>query len=177
MRVLRLTPFFHHPDVKNWPAKYDSVGGMQIQIWRQAMWMAQQGVQQHVMTIGFPGLPRERHLHPELCVERTYIQLPEFRSELSGLKGLTLSWALATLFTIRKKARQKPFDLIHLHLDGQIPALLVAYLVPKLLPCPLILTIHCSRLSVYQPMSIWDRMTHKLARFLERKAVKLATTT
>ncbi|MGJ0577148.1 glycosyltransferase [Xenorhabdus bovienii] len=177
MRVLRLTPFFHHPDVKNWPAKYDSVGGMQIQIWRQAMWMAQQGVQQHVMTIGFPGLPRERHLHPELCVERTYLQLPEFRSELSGLKGLTLSWALATLFTIRKKARQKPFDLIHLHLDGQIPALLVAYLVPKLLPCPLILTIHCSRLSVYQPMSIWDRMTHKLARFLERKAVKLATTT
>ncbi|MDE9567103.1 glycosyltransferase, partial [Xenorhabdus bovienii] len=75
------------------------------------------------------------------------------------------------------KARQKPFDLIHLHLDGQIPALLVAYLVPKLLPCPLILTIHCSRLSVYQPMSIWDRMTHKLARSLERKAVKLAATT
>lgn len=120
MRVLRLTPFFHHPDVKSWPAEYDSVGGMQIQIWRQAMWLAERGVQQHVMTIGFPGLPHQRNLHTNLCVERTYLRLPELRSELTGLKGLTQSWALATLLAIRQKMRQEPFDLIHLHLDGQI---------------------------------------------------------
>ncbi|NHB92777.1 glycosyltransferase [Photorhabdus cinerea] len=177
MRVLRLTPFFHHPDVKSWPAKYDSLGGMQIQIWRQAMWLAQQDVQQHVMTIGFPGLPHQRNLHTNLRVERTYLQLPELPSELTGLKGLTQSWALATLLVIRRRARQESFDLVHLHLDGQIPALLVACLVPKLLSCPLVLTIHCSRLSVYQPMSVWDRATHKLACYLERKAVQVAATT
>ncbi|GGY24598.1 glycosyltransferase [Paludibacterium paludis] len=174
MRVLRLTPFFHHPDADAWPAEYDSVGGMQIQAWRQAMWLAQQGVSQHVMTIGFPGLPRLRDLHGNLRVERAYLPLPRFRSELTGLWGLTQSWALATLLSVRRRARREPFDLVHAHLDGQIPALLVACLAPFLLRRPMALTIHCSRLSVYRPMSAWDRATHGLACRLERKALAAA---
>ena len=174
MHVLRLTPFFHHPDVAAWPAEYDSVGGMQIQVWRQAMWLAKRGVRQHVMTIGFPGLPRRRDLHANLRVERSYLPLPKIRSELTGILGLTQSWALATLLAIRRKARQSRFDLIHIHLDGQIPALLVACLTPALLRQPIVLTIHCSRLSVYQPMSAWDRVTHRLARYLECRALKVA---
>lgn len=176
MHLLRLTPFFHHPDVKTWPAHYDALGGMQIQIWRQAMWLAQQGIRQHVMTIGFPGLPKNRKLHANLSVERTYFPLPEWRSELTGLKGLTQSWALAILLRVRRKARQTPFDLVHIHLDGQIPALLVACLVPKLLSCPMILTLHCSRLAIYRPMSRLDRLMHRFARYLETKAVHAADT-
>lgn len=103
MKVLKLTPFFHHPDANSWPVAYDSVGGMQVQTWRQAVWLAQEGIQQHVMTIGFPGLPKLRQLHPFLWVERMLLPMPQIRSEFSGLIGLTQSWAVATLSALLKK--------------------------------------------------------------------------
>ncbi|MCU1730122.1 MULTISPECIES: glycosyltransferase [unclassified Pseudomonas] len=174
MNVLKLTPFFHHPDVDTWPAEYDSVGGMQIQTWRQAVWLAQEGTHQHVMTIGFPGLPKLRQLHPNLWVERKLLPMPRIRSEFSGLIGLTQSWALATLCSLLQRGRRHDFDVIHAHLDGQIPALLVACLAPRLLRRPLILTVHCSRLAVYTPHSWLDMLQHRLARWLERKAVGTA---
>ncbi|UVH49803.1 glycosyltransferase [Pseudomonas sp. CBSPBW29] len=174
MKVLKLTPFFHHPDVDSWPAQYDSVGGMQIQTWRQAVWLAEKGIHQHVMTIGFPGLPKLRQLHPLLWVERMLLPMPQLRSEFSGLIGLTQSWALATLCALAQKRRKHDFDIIHAHLDGQIPALLVACLAPRLLQRPLILTVHCSRLAVYTPHSWLDMLQHSLARWLERKAVDTA---
>ncbi len=174
MKVLKLTPFFHHPDADSWPAAYDSVGGMQVQTWRQAVWLAQEGIRQHVMTIGFPGLPRLRQLHPFLWVERMLLPMPKIQSEFSGLIGLTQSWAVATLSALLKKGLKHDFDVIHTHLDGQIPALLVAYLAPRLLRCPLILTVHCSRLAVYTPHSWLDLLQHRLARWLERKAVGTA---
>ena len=174
MKVLKLTPFFHHPDADAWPTAYDSVGGMQIQTWRQAVWLAQEGIHQHVMTIGFPGLPKLRQLQPFLWIERMLLPMPQIRSEFSGLLGLTQSWALATLTALLLKGRKHDFDVIHMHLDGQIPALLVACIAPRLLRCPLILTVHCSRLAVYTPHSLLDMLQHRLARWLERKAVGTA---
>ncbi|MDB6049425.1 MAG: Pitative glycosyltransferase [Pseudomonas sp.] len=174
MKVLKLTPFFHHPDADSWPPAYDSVGGMQVQTWRQAVWLAQEGIHQHVMTIGFPSLPKLRKLHPLLWVERTLLPMPRIRSEFSGLIGLTQSWAVATLYVLLRKRRTYDFDIIHSHLDGQIAALLVACLAPRLLLRPLILTVHCSRLAVYTPHSWLDMLQHRLARWLERKAVRRA---
>lgn len=174
MKVLKLTPFFHHPDADSWPAAYDSVGGMQIQTWRQAVWLARQGIHQHVMTIGFPGLPVVRQLHPCLWVERKLIPMPRVRSEFSGLVGLTQSWSIATLSALFGIRRKHDFDVIHAHLDGQIPALLVACLAPRLLRCPMILSVHCSRLAVYTPHSWLDMLQHRLARWLEHKAVGMA---
>jgi 2-deoxystreptamine N-acetyl-D-glucosaminyltransferase/2-deoxystreptamine glucosyltransferase len=174
MKVLKLTPFFHHPDADAWPVAYDSVGGMQVQTWRQAVWLAQEGIHQHVMTIGFPGLPKLRQLHPFLWIERMLLPMPQIRSEFSGLIGLTQSWALATLSALLQKGHNSDFDVIHAHLDGQIPALLVAYLAPRLLRRPLILTVHCSRLAVYTPHSWLDMLQHRLARCLERKVVSTA---
>ena len=113
MKVLKLTPFFHHPDVDSWPAAYDSVGGMQIQTWRQAVWLAQEGIHQHVMTIGFPGLPKLRQLQPFQWIERMLLPMPQIRSEFSGLLGLTQSWALATLTALLLKGRKHDFDVIH----------------------------------------------------------------
>ena len=176
MKVLKLTPFFHHPDADSWPAAYDSVGGMQIQTWRQAVWLAQEGINQHVMTIGFPGLPRLRLLKPFLSVECLLLPMLRIPSEFSGLIGLTQSWAVATLSTLLQKRRTHDYDLVHMHLDGQIPALMVACLAPRLLRCPLILTVHCSRLAVYTPHSWLDKVQHRLAQWLERKAVGSAFT-
>ncbi|MEM5331730.1 glycosyltransferase [Paraburkholderia sp. JHI2823] len=174
MRVLKLTPFFHHPDVESWPMAFDSVGGMQVQTWRQAVCLAEAGIHQHVMTIGFPGLPKLRQLHPLLWVERMMIPMPRIRSEFSGLVGLTQSWAAATLYALLQRARRQDFDVVHVHLDGQISALLVACVAPRLLRRPLILTVHCSRLAVYTPSSWLDIFQHRLARRLERRAVSLA---
>ncbi|RDU96304.1 glycosyltransferase [Trinickia dinghuensis] len=174
MKVLKLTPFFHHPDVESWPLDYDSVGGMQVQTWRQAVCLAEAGIQQHVMTIGFPGLPKLRELHPLLCVERMMVPMPRIRSEFTGLVGLTQSWAAATLGALLYRARKQNFDIVHVHLDGQIPALLVAWLAPRLLRRPLIVTVHCSRLAVYTPSSWLDVRQHRLARWLEKRAVTTA---
>ncbi|MES2868611.1 MAG: glycosyltransferase [Pseudomonadota bacterium] len=176
MKVLKLTPFFHHPDVDSWPAAYDSVGGMQVQTWRQAVWLAQEGIHQHVMTIGFPGLPRLRQLQPFLWVECMLLPMLRIPSEFSGLIGLTQSWAVSTLSALFHKGHKHDFDVTHIHLDGQIPALLVACLAPRLLRCPLILTVHCSRLAVYTPHSWLDMIQHRLAQWLERKAVGTAFT-
>ncbi|MBJ7311496.1 glycosyltransferase [Rugamonas sp. CCM 8940] len=174
MKILKLTPFFHHPDAEAWPSAYDSVGGMQVQTWRQAVWLAQAGIHQHVMTIGFPGLPKRRQLQPFLWVELMMLPMPRIRSEFSGLVGLTQSWAVATLYALLRRARRQDFDVLHAHLDGQIPALLVAWLAPRLLRRPLILTVHCSRLAVYTPHSWLDMLQHRLARWLEQRAVGAA---
>jgi len=171
MKVLKLTPFFHHPDVASWPIDYDSVGGMQVQTWRQAVLLAEAGVHQHVMTIGFPGLPKLRQLQPHLSVELMMVPMPRIRSEFSGLVGLTQSWAAATLGALLRRMRRQDFDVVHAHLDGQIPALLVAWLAPRLMRRPLILTVHCSRLAVYTPTSWMDRLQHGVARWLERRTI------
>lgn len=147
---------------------------MQVQTWRQAVWLANEGVNQHVLTIGFPGLPKIRKLHEHLTVERALIPMFHIRSEFSGLIGLTQSWATATLLNLIRKGRQHNFDIIHVHLDGQIPSLLVSFLAPIITKCPLILTVHCSRLAVYSPSSRLDKVQHPLAQWLERKAVGMA---
>ena len=174
MKVLKLTPFFHHPDAESWPREYDSVGGMQVQTWRQAVWLAEAGIHQHVMTIGFPGLPKLRKLHPLLWVERMMVPMPRIRSEFSGLVALTQSWAAATLGALFHRARRQDFDVVHAHLDGQIPALLVACLAPRLLGRPLIVTVHCSRLAVYTPTSWLDALQHRVAQWLERRTIAKA---
>jgi len=175
MDILKLTPFFHHPDTDAWPAAYDSVGGMQIQTWRQAVWLSQAGINQHVMTIGFPGLPKFRTLHPNLTIERMLLPMPLIRSGFSGFVGLTHSWAFATLFTLFRKKSQYAADIVHAHLDGQIPALLVAWIVPRFLHRPLVVTVHCSRLAVYTPHSWLDKLQHRLAKWLESNVVSTAS--
>ena len=171
MRVLRLTPFFHHPDALSWPSAYDSLGGMQIQTWRQAVWLAEAGISQHVLTIGFPGLPRLRQLHPNLTVQRSCLPMHSIRSELSGLVGLTYSWAAATLAKLPRLRAEGRIDVIHAHFDGQIPAIFMAWAAPKIMARPLVITVHCSRLAVYQPRSRLDRWQHGFARWLERRAL------
>lgn len=177
MRVLRLTPFFHHPDVEAWPSRFDPVGGMQIQTWRQAAWLAENGVAQHVLTIGFPGLARVRDLQPNLRVERASLPMPEIRSELTGLIGLTQAWGVATLIAVCRLARQRRFDLVHAHFDGQIPALLVALAAPAIIRRPLVVTVHCSRLAVYKPYSLIDTLQDRLARWLEKRVLRRAAVT
>ena len=115
---------------------YDSVGGMQVQTWRQAVSLAEAGIHQHVMTIGFPGLPKLRQLHPLLWVERMMVPMPRIRSEFSGLVGLTQSWAAATLGALLRRMRKQDFDVIHAghHAETAHPERLRAYVEARYAP-------------------------------------------
>ncbi|GLW05859.1 hypothetical protein Misp01_09890 [Microtetraspora sp. NBRC 13810] len=177
MRVLRLTPFFHHEGVDNWPAKFDPVGGMQIQILSLSRRLAQAGVDQLVLTLGFPGLPRTRRIEPNLTVRIARAPLPQVRSEITGLVGLGQAWLAATLAEcVRMRRKGWRPDLIHVHADGQIWPLIAGRAAARLLGAPYVLTLHCSRLAVYQPMSLVDRLAHRVVTAAERRALRDAAT-
>ncbi|GAA4932991.1 glycosyltransferase family 4 protein [Streptomyces coeruleoprunus] len=174
MRVLRLTPFFHHDCVTDWPAEFDAVGGMQVQILGLSRELAGRGVEQLVMTVGFPGLPKERVDRPGLTVRVTRAPLPRLRSELTGLVGLNQAWlagVLAACVPLRRRWRP---DLVHVHADGQLWALLAGPLVSRIVGAPYCVTLHCSRLAVYEPMSRFDRLQHRLVYAAERYALRHA---
>lgn len=175
MRVLRLTPFFHHDYVDHWPAEFDPVGGMQVQILALSRGLARAGVDQLVLTLGFPGIPQTKEIEPGLTVKLTRMPLPKVRSEITGLVGLGQAWLIGAIQEcLRLRRRNWRPDLIHVHADGQIWPLLAGRLAARLLDVPYVLTLHCSRLSVYQPMSIVDSMAHRLVTRAERRAVRAA---
>ncbi len=172
MRVLRLTPFFHHDCVDRWPAEFDSVGGMQIQILRLSRQLADRGIEQQVLTVGFPGLPKVRTDRDNLTVRVTRAPMPRMQSELTGLVGLNQAWlvgALAECVALRRHWRP---HLIHVHADGQLWALLAGPLAARMMGAPYCVTLHCSRLSVYEPMSRFDRLQHNAVARAERWALK-----
>jgi 2-deoxystreptamine N-acetyl-D-glucosaminyltransferase / 2-deoxystreptamine glucosyltransferase len=174
MRVLRLTPFFHHDCVENWPADFDAVGGMQIQILRLSRALAERGVCQRVLTAGFPGLPRVREDRAGLTVSITRAPLPRIPSELTGIVGLNQAWLAAALVEcIRLRQVWRP-DLIQAHADGQLYALLAGPIAARLLSVPYCVVLHCSRLAVYQPMSHFDRWQHGVIRAAEEWALRNA---
>lgn len=175
VRVLRLTPFFHHDYVDRWPAQFDPVGGMQVQILTLCRRLARAGVDQLVLTLGFPGLPRTKQIEPGLTVRVARTPLPQLRSELTGLVGLGQSWLAATVLECVRLRRSgwRP-DLIHVHGDGQLWPLLDGPVAARLLGVPYVLTLHCSRLSVYQPMSTVDALAHGVVVRAERHALRSA---
>jgi 2-deoxystreptamine N-acetyl-D-glucosaminyltransferase/2-deoxystreptamine glucosyltransferase len=176
LRVLRLTPFFHHSNVGAWPAQYDPVGGQQTQCMAQSLWLAQKGVEQVVVTLGFPGVPDDYLLRPGLRIRRARYRVPEWRSRTTGLIGLTPNWYWATRSICRSMRRQGGWrpDLVHIHGDGQIEALALVPWARRLFACPVVLTVHCSRLANYQPMSLRDRLRHSRVQAAERRAVAAA---
>jgi 2-deoxystreptamine N-acetyl-D-glucosaminyltransferase / 2-deoxystreptamine glucosyltransferase len=176
LRVLRLTAFFHHPNVRSWPAQFDPVGGQQIQCLTQSMWLAQQGIDQTVLTFGFPGLPDEYEVVPGLRVRRARFPMPQWRSSTTGVVGLTRNWRWATQRICRSMRRLDAWvpDLVHVHADGQVDALALVPWIKRLFRVPLVLTVHCSRLTHYKPMSWLDSTLHQRAKEAELEAVHVA---
>jgi 2-deoxystreptamine N-acetyl-D-glucosaminyltransferase / 2-deoxystreptamine glucosyltransferase len=173
MRVLRLTPFFHHAAAGSWPARYDSVGGMQVQTLRTSEWLARRGVEQLVLTLGFPGLPREAVPLPGLTVRTCRLAMPEVPSESTGLVGLVPSWTIAAAAAI-ERLDWTP-DVIHVHADGEPYPLLLSQWAARRLRRPCVLTIHCARTASRRPVSRWDAMQNRATRWLEIRAARAAS--
>jgi 2-deoxystreptamine N-acetyl-D-glucosaminyltransferase/2-deoxystreptamine glucosyltransferase len=174
MRVLRLTPFFYHDCVTSWPAEYDPVGGMQTQITQLSEWLAGRGVEQIVLTLGHPGVPRIRTLRPGLTVVVARAPLPPIKSGLTGLVGLVQAWLVMALIKAARIRRTWKPDLVHVHADGQVWPLLAALASRRLVGVPYVLSVHCSRLAGYRPWSRADRMQHPLVKAVERLAARRA---
>lgn len=174
MRVLRLTPFFYHDCVTDWPAEYDPVGGMQTQITRLSEWLAGRGVEQVVLTLGHPGVPRVRTLRPGLTVRVARAPLPRLRSSLTGMVGLVQAWLVMALVKAARLRRTWKPDVVHVHADGQVWPLLAALASCRLVGAPYVLSVHCSRLAGYQPWSRADRLLHPLVAAVERLAARRA---
>lgn len=174
VRVLRLTPFFYHDCVAEWPPEYDPVGGMQTQITRLSEWLADRGVEQVVLTLGHPGVPRVRTLRPGLTVHVARAPLPPIRSKLTGIVGLNQAWLVAALVKSAWLRRKWRPDLVHVHADGQLWPLLAALFSRRIVGAPYVLTVHCSRLAGYRPWSRADRLQHPFVTAVERFAARRA---
>lgn len=161
LKVLRLTPFFHHEVGSDWPARFDPVGGQQIQCRTLSLGLAGMGVQERVLTLGFPGIPDQYTAAPGVEVFRARYWMPEIISRTTGLVGLTYNWARAARARVARFGRDgwQP-DLAHIHGDGQIDALRLALWFKRHYRVPLVLTLHCSRIASYRPMNAYDSFFH-----------------
>jgi 2-deoxystreptamine N-acetyl-D-glucosaminyltransferase/2-deoxystreptamine glucosyltransferase len=177
MRVLRLTPFFLHEGLSSYPASYDPIGGMQVQIFALARWLADRGVEQVVLTLGFPGVPEVSTTYPRLEVRARRLPWPRIRSKRTGLVGLVAGWSITALREcMRLRARWRP-DLIHVHSNGDASPLVLARIAAALFDVPYVITLHCSRAHGYVPMNGLDSYTHPLLSRIERGAMQSAAAT
>lgn len=177
-KVLQLTPHFYWPQLEatGWSVKFDTMGGMQNQIYRQMNRLAQLEVRQILVTYKVPRTPRSCRLREGL--EAHCVRIPVFpvKSKIRGMMDLNLSWMLGVLwFTCRHRAKLKQeVGVLHTHCSGVGLPLLTGRLVSKLLSKPLVLTIHCSALVTYKPMNLLDVFLHKLNKRIETYVLRHA---
>lgn len=172
MRILRLTPHYYF-EAEEWPRHFDPIGGMQNQITILSEWLAEQGINQDVLTTGMPKVDRVIQKENLKIHSVRRLTMP-LKSKYTGTVLLDESWALGVIMWCFKKRANHPFDIIHVHTSGVAAPLYVALLVKKILKIPLVLTIHCTRNLTYEPMNRIDKLIHNFVKTLELKAVGIA---
>ena len=177
IRVLRLTPHFYWPQLAetSWPVKFDAIGGMQSQIYRLTRALDELGVHQTVLTLQIPNAPRCWHVSGHTEVRGVRVPILPLRSRIRGMVDLNLAWAVGVLADLVRR-RRRP-DLLHVHCSGVMIPLLTGWLLTRLLRVPLVLTIHCSIVATYHPMTKLDAALQPIARWIERRAIRAARRT
>lgn len=177
--VIHLTPHFYWPQLEKtgWPVKFDTMGGMQNQIFRQVNFLDQFNIKQLVITLKIPGVPSEYKISDNLSIVSKRIPIIPIRSRIRGMVDLNMSWFLGVLFYLinNKRKLKSRYKIIHAHCSGVGIPLLAGYLASKLLGLPLITSIHCSAISTYKPMSFLDKYLHKLNILIEKFLLSKAT--
>ena len=87
------------------------------------------------------------------------------RSHVRGTVGLNVYWGVGTALWLAAvhlrgllHRAESQFDLIHCHCSGVPTPLIVGVVAKEVLKLPLVFTVHCSRLSTYEPMNAFDRL-------------------
>lgn len=175
MHILHLTPHFYWPQLstQGWPVKFDTMGGMQNQLYRQVNMLSEMKVNQTLVTLKIPMVPREWIINSQLKIVSVRIPILPIRSRIRGMVDLNISWFLGALFYIINNRNH--FSIAHVHCSGVGLPLLLGIIISKLLRKRLVLTIHCSAIATYKPMNLLDKyLLHPLSKFLEFFALKTA---
>lgn len=174
--VIHLTPHFYWPQLekKGWPIKFDAMGGMQTQIFRQVNFLDKLNVNQLVITLKIPGTPPTYKISKNLHVTGKRIPIFPVKSLIRGMVDLNLSWLLGTILFVIKNRNflKKEYSVIHSHCSGVGIPLLAGFIVSGILNLPLITSIHCSAIATYKPMNFIDIFLHKLNINLEKKVLR-----
>ncbi len=178
MKVLRLTPHFYYtPDVVDeWIVRMDQMGGMQMQIYRQALALAKNGINQVILPITMPNAPKKWIPVRGVEVIKGNISMIPIKSKVRGTLGLNFYWGVGVLkHLINYKIKGHNFDLVHVHCSGVMAPLIIGVIAKKLLKKPLIYTVHCCRISTYHPMSKLDTAINSAVIDIEKYCLKKAT--
>lgn len=112
LRILRLTPHFFREG--QWPVVYDPVGGLQTQVWRLTMNLADKRTSQTVLTSHIPGSPRLATPHPSVEVRSVGFPVPAL---LAGML-LNFAWFVGVLPHLLSKRRR--YDTVHIHFNHSV---------------------------------------------------------
>lgn len=179
LSIIHLTPHFYWPQLeeKGWPVKFDTMGGMQNQIFRLVNFLDKLGISQTVMTLKIPGAPESINISDITKIVGKRIPIMPIRSRIRGMIDLNLSWFLGVIFFILKNkyTLKNKYKIIHSHCSGVGMPLIAGYLTAKILNLPLITSIHCSAIATYKPMSYFDHYLHRLNIFIEKYVLKRST--
>lgn len=175
MKILKLTPHFYWPQLhrSGWPVKFDTIGGMQTQIYRQTEALSKLGIAHTILTLKVPNTQTIWKMAKNVVVLGVRIPILPIRSRIRGMVDLNLSWALGVLWKL-SYLRRNDFSLIHVHCNGVFWPLLLGIFLARFLNKKLIFTIHCSILATYEPMNLLDQALFPFARFCERYALRKA---
>jgi len=152
--------------------EFDAIGGMQSQIHDTTLALSALGVEQTILTLAIPGAPRIWAMDSRTRAIGVRMPILPLRSRIRGMVDLNLSWMLGALRHIAREGVR--CDLVHCHFSGVYEPPMLARLLRWRTRLPLVLTIHCSSLATYHPLSYFDRAQHRLARWSERNALRLA---
>jgi 2-deoxystreptamine N-acetyl-D-glucosaminyltransferase/2-deoxystreptamine glucosyltransferase len=170
--VIHLTPHFYWPQLKKigWPVKFDTMGGMQNQIFRQVNFLDQFNIKQLVITLKIPGVPSQYKISDNLSIISKRIPIIPIRSRIRGMVDLNMSWFLGIFLYLihNKRTLKSDYNIIHAHCSGIGIPLLAGYLASRLLDIPLVTSIHCSAIATYKPMNFLDKYLHKLNILIEK---------
>jgi 2-deoxystreptamine N-acetyl-D-glucosaminyltransferase/2-deoxystreptamine glucosyltransferase len=152
---------------------------MEIQIANQTRRLAKENIEQTALILGMPGVPRALRLAPNCIIYSTRAPLPILIKSESGRGtiGLEQSWfvgAFSWLILNLSRRKTSRFNIIHAHGNGYAWPLLIATIARKLYRLPLVLTIHCSCIATYSPISGLDDALRFVARIAERWALSNA---
>lgn len=169
MNVLRLSPHYYF-ETKNWPSEYDPLGGMQTQITCFSERMAKKGINQTVITSGYPGVVEIKQKNLNVIPVSKYIV--KIKSRIGGLVCFDLFWLIGLInWLIKNRKRMIEYDVVHNHYSGTYASILASLIIGQFFKNEQIITIHCSRNFTYIPPSFCSRIFNGQLKKIEKKMI------
>lgn len=172
MKIARLTPHFYFSEQnhRSIDTRYDSMGGMQIQL-SYLKDLFNKDIHQDIFTLWNPNIASS-NLRPNRWTKIIPVNchLLPFKSRYRGTILLNEFWAFFTILHLLKQ-REK-YDLFHIHCSGVSVMFIMGTFLKNFFKVPIIYTIHCSRNFTYKNMTLLDKLFSSMHKKIEILAIK-----